>query len=305
MERGEFEIVLPPAHLRPFVRRYLYANRRLQSGVVFHAKPTGYAYLTNFFGQIAGNYGWINRRRFDATSRWFLLGQISGHELRFHHEQSLELIVCELTATGHQRLFGISGRRVLGLAAPLPEVAPNYIPLARECFILGNDAGRDDHLMEANTFFSRAAENADPADPIVEQAVDLLEATHGTIRVARICEQLDVRRRDLHRRFTRVVGLSPKYFGQIMQMKRMVDLLYANDNAGLAQLAQEAGFYDQAHFNRAMQRFFREGPRSFLRSDHPAYRSFIAQSRRLDHSSPQGRQSAEGLVRDGRKPRDR
>jgi AraC-like DNA-binding protein len=305
MERGEFEIALPPAHLRPFVRRYLYANRRLQSGVVFHAKPTGYTYLTNFFGQIAGNYGWINRRRFDATSRWFFLGQIAGHELHFHHEQSLELIVCELTATGHQRLFGIPGRRVVGLVAPLTEVAPNHIPLARKCFILGKDAGRNDHVMEGNAFFSLLAEYACPADPIVEQAVNLLEGSHGTARVAEICEQLDVGRRELHRRFTRVVGLNPKFFGQIMQMKRMVDLLYDNGNGGLAQLAQEAGFYDQAHFNRAMQRFFREAPRSFLRARHPAYRSFIAQLRHTDLSPSDRGQSGKDLVRDGRKTCDR
>jgi uncharacterized membrane protein YhhN len=51
------------------------------------------------------------------------------------------------------------------------------------------------------------------------------------------------------------------------------------------QIAQDAGFYDQAHFNRAMQRFFREGPREFLQSDHPAFRSFLAASRRFGPSS--------------------
>jgi AraC-like DNA-binding protein len=64
----------------------------------------------------------------------------------------------------------------------------------------------------------------------------------------------------------------------------VIGLLYANGQ-GLAQIAQEAGFYDQAHLNRAMRRFFREGPRAFLRSDHPAYRSFLAASRRFGPDS--------------------
>ena len=80
--------------------------------------------------------------------------------------------------------------------------------------------------------------------------------------------------------------MNPKLFAQIMQINWVVGLLYSDDKAGLAQLALDAGFYDQAHFNRAMQRFFREGPREFLQSEHPAFRSFLAGSRRFGPTSP-------------------
>jgi AraC-like DNA-binding protein len=80
--------------------------------------------------------------------------------------------------------------------------------------------------------------------------------------------------------------MSPKRFAQIMQINWVVSLLYANDKAKLAQIAQDAGFYDQAHFNRAMQRFFRQGPRRFLESDHPGYRAFLAASRRFGPAPP-------------------
>jgi AraC-like DNA-binding protein len=285
MERGDFEIIPPPEHLRPFVRRYLYANRLLQSGATFHAKPTGYAYVSNFFGRYGGDRGTIDGRAFQRRSRFFVFGQITDHEVCFHHAQSLQLIVCEMTATAHHRLLGISGERALGLAAALEEAAPGLAPIARECFVLGAEAARDDHVGEANVFVSRLAERALPADPVVERAVAISEASNGAVRIAQVCEELGVSPRELNRRFTRVVGVSPKFFGQIMQINWVVGLLYANDRAGLAQIAQAAGFYDQAHFNRAMQRFFREGPREFLRSDHPAFRSFLAASRRFGPSS--------------------
>jgi AraC-like DNA-binding protein len=285
MERGDFEIVAPPEHLRPFVRRYLYANRRLQAGVTFHAKPTGYAYLSNFFGQSAGDHHVMNGKRFDRALRWFFFGQITDHEVIFHHAQSLELIVCELTATGHHRLFGISGQRVLGLAAPFEEAAPEQVSLAKECFILGPEAPRDDHVAEANGFIGRLAAHARAPDPTVEQAVAMLEGSNGAARIADVCERLGVGRRKLDRRFSDIVGVSPKLFAQVMQINWVVSLLYSDDKAGLAQLALEAGFYDQAHFNHAMQRFFREGPREFLHSEHPAFRSFLAGSRRFGPTS--------------------
>jgi AraC-like DNA-binding protein len=286
MERGDFEIVPVPQRLRPFVRRYLYANRVLESGVTFHAKPTGYAYVSSFFGRYGGDHGIIDGRRFERTSRFFFFGQITDHAVAFHHAQSLQLIAGELTATGHHRLFGLSGPRVLGLAAALEEAAPGVAPLARACFALGAGAARDDHVAEANAFFSRLAEHAAPADTAVEEAVSIFETHNGAVRIGDVCRRIGIAPRDLNRRFTRIVGMTPKFFSRVMQINWVVGLLYANDTAKLAEIAQDAGFYDQAHFNRAMQRFFREGPRAFLRSEHPALRSFLAGSR---HFGPRSR----------------
>lgn len=286
MERGDFEILLPPEPLRPFVRRYLYANRLLQSGMTINAKPTGYTYLCNFFAPHGGDRWTIHGRSYERTSRWFFFGKITDHDVIFYHRQSLQLIVCELSATGHHRLFGISGQRVLGLADSLEDAAPDQASLARECFVLDEEASRDDHVAEANTFFSRLAEQALPADAVVERAVSAFEDCNGAMRIAEICEELGVGPRELNRRFTSIVGVSPKFFGQTMQINWVLHLLYTNDTGKLAQIAQEAGFYDQAHFNHAMQRFFREGPREFLRSGHPALESFLAGSRRFGPTSP-------------------
>ncbi len=288
MEPRNFEPVSASEELRPWVRRYLYANRMLRSDLTIHAKPTGYSYFSNFFGVNGGDGGVINGRAFDRVSRWFLYGQTSDHDVYFHHRRALQLIVTELSATAHHRLFGIPGHRILGLAAEFEDVAPDQALIAREFFTLGPEAARDDHVREADGFFLRLAENALPADPVIEEAVRLFEMENGAVRIADLCGQLGVASRELNRRFRDVVGVSPKFFGQVMQINWVIGLLYSDDRAKLAQIALDAGFYDQAHFNRAMQRFFQEGPREFLRSDHPAFRSFLAASRRFGPASPAG-----------------
>ena len=50
MDPSEVEIVVPPEALRPFVRRYLYANRLLAEPLTVRPKPTGYHYFLNNFG---------------------------------------------------------------------------------------------------------------------------------------------------------------------------------------------------------------------------------------------------------------
>jgi len=281
MERGNFEIIVPPAEIRPFVRRYLYANRALQDGLTIHAKPTGYSYLSSFFGRHSPDYGIIDGRRFERKTRWFLFGRMVDHQVTFHHAESLELLVCELTATAHQRLFGISGERIVGMASAFDEAAPHRLELARACFKLDANASRDDHVAEGNSFFSRLSESALPGDPAVERAVALIEAADGAIRISDICREIGIGERQLNRKFKSIVGLSPKYFARILQINWVVGLLYAEDKSTLTEIAHEAGFYDQAHFNRSVQHFLREGPRDFLRSDHPALRSFLAGSRRF------------------------
>ena len=103
---------------------------------------------------------------------------------------------------------------------------------------------------------------------MVEQAVDLFEAANGAVRVADVCKQLGADPRHLHRRFTHIVGLSPKFFGQALQINWVVGLLYFKDTATSTDIAHTAGFHDLSHFHRTMRRFFNEGPREFLQSDH-------------------------------------
>ncbi len=279
---------MPPAELRPFVRRYLYVNRTLETGVTFQARPVGYSYFSNFFQMPKGGYGIVDGRKVERKTQWFLLGQILYQDVYFHHAHRLGYLAGELTPTAPYRLFGIPGKKIFGLACSFEDAAPHLVPLARECFVFDAAVSRDDHVREGNAFFSRLAEQASPEDAIVERAVSLIEDADGAVRIADVSREVGVELRQLHRRFNRIVGLSPKHFARILQINRVVGLLYAKDMTTLTEIAQEAGFYDQAHFNHAIQQFFREGPREFLQSDHPGFRSFLARSRRFGPAAPAG-----------------
>lgn len=285
----DFEVITPPEIIRPFVRRYLYANRRLSVPMIVRAKPTGYSYLSNFFGESSGDYCEIDGSRDTRYERWYLYGQNHDHDVIFRHTESLEILVCELTPTAHYRLLGIPGAQIVGLAGPLSKLAPQQESIARGCFKLGAKAHRSDHLDEASTFISRLAEQAAPEDPVVEAAVSMFEAVNGAVRIAELSRQIGITPRELNRRFIRIVGLPPKYFGQTLQINWVVGLLYSNDTITLTQLAHEAGYYDQAHFNHAVQRFLKQGPKEFLLSDHAALKSFLVEARQHRQSSFTGR----------------
>ena len=285
MDPDGIEIVPAPEELRPVVRRYMYLNQRLEEPMVVRPKPTGYTYFANFFGDPPGYYVVIDGQIYPQSSRWHLPGQIVDHDIAVHHPNNHQALYCELSATGLHRLFGVPGEQTTGKAPPLFEIAPDFEALARQHFIRGPESTRDEHIAEANAFFLALAKRAGSGDPLVEDAVALLEAKNGAVRVAEICERLGVDPRQLNRRFNHIVGVNPKFFGQVLQINWVVGLLYFNDAAKLSEIAQDAGFHDQSHFHRAMKRFFSEGPREFLASDHVLFKTFLGASRRFGPTS--------------------
>jgi AraC-like DNA-binding protein len=300
MDEAGFEIVTVPEAARAYVRRCMYANRRLAESLTLRPKPTGYMYFTRWFGDSRKD-GWtVNGVWYPRRSRFYLAGQIVEDEISVRVDENLQIVFCELTATACHRLFGVPGKVLAGKAPPLGDVDDKLELLARGHFVAGAGATREQHMEEIAGFFAALAKNALPADDVVEAAVDLFEAHNGAIRVADVCGQVGIGPRQLNRRFTQIVGLTPKLFGQILQINWVVGMLYFNDSEKLTEIAQGAGFYDQAHFNHAMQRFFQEGPRAFLRSDHVAFKTFLGASRRFGpSSSPSPSTSAEGRRRAG------
>lgn len=285
MDPSEIEIVPAPSRLQPFIRRYMYANRQLATPLTVRPKPTGYSYFANCFGSSSFDFIGVDGEQTPRRTRFHLPGQIVDHDIVIHHRDRHEVLYCELSATGLYRLFGVPGDRTTGKAPPLVEIGNDFEAMACEHFRRGPEGTRDEHIDEANGFFDALAERALPGNPLVEAAVASFERAHGAVRVADVCKQLSVEPRRLNRLFTHIIGVSPKFFGQILQINWVVGLLYSNDTATLTEIAHEAGFYDQSHFHRAMQRFFQEGPSDFLRSDHILFKEFLGKSRRFGPTS--------------------
>lgn len=69
-----------------------------------------------------------------------------------------------------------------------------------------------------------------------------------------ICEQFAMNRRKLERKFYQEVGLSPGLIKQFVRIKLARKLINDHPDLSLVDVAQCAGFYDQAHFIRQFQK---------------------------------------------------
>ena len=88
--------------------------------------------------------------------------------------------------------------------------------------------------------------DAPPADPLVRAAARSL-AVPGA-RVRSVADRLGVSERHLRRRFESAVGYGPKVLARVLRLQRFLQL--SEQDSGLARLAADAGYSDQAHLAR-------------------------------------------------------
>lgn len=93
-------------------------------------------------------------------------------------------------------------------------------------------------------------------------AVALILEKHGMVTVSEMCEVADVGERQLQNLFKKYVGLSPKYFAQIIRFSYIFELVQQN-NQSWSDLAYQAAYYDQSHFIRNFKNFTGENPSTY------------------------------------------
>lgn len=97
-----------------------------------------------------------------------------------------------------------------------------------------------------------------------------LRAAHrlrGRIDLRTLCQDLEMSERQLRRRVRAAVGVGPKELQRMLRYQRFVALAHADARpaTGLARLAADAGYADQAHLTREAVRLGGRTPSAMLR----------------------------------------
>ena len=101
-------------------------------------------------------------------------------------------------------------------------------------------------------------------DPLIDRAIALLGQDADYARISGVARTLALSERQLERRFLKRVGITPKRFARLSRFERAVAL--ARKTSSLAAAALDAGYYDQAHFNRDFRDFAGGAPSDVLRT---------------------------------------
>lgn len=87
-------------------------------------------------------------------------------------------------------------------------------------------------------------------DETVISCVNAIFRTAGNCTVETLAGEHAIGKRVLERRFSSVVGLTPKLLARIVRFNNALQLIEKQDFSSFTSVAHEGGFYDQAHFIR-------------------------------------------------------
>ena len=157
--------------------------------------------------------------------------------------------------------LGVPAHELLNLGVPLEEL------WGRAARTLEDRMARAETTDDAIAELLRGVAARLPApgdgDPLVRQAA--LALVRGGASMHEVADLVALGERQLRRRFERAVGYGPATLVRIQRFQRFLALAERDANAGLARLAFDAGYADQAHLTRECQRLAGRSPATLLR----------------------------------------
>lgn len=158
---------------------------------------------------------------------------------------------------------------------PIKEMENTAVPLERLFGKNGQEIGQ--MILNANstserinlieTFLLNRLTDTQTIDHIVKSTVETILTANGQISVDELSKQANTDRRQLVRKFSSAIGLSPKQLSKTIRIQATLKILLTKKVTSLTNLAYENEYYDQAHFIKDFKEFTGLTPKEFY-DDH-------------------------------------
>ncbi len=236
-----YQLLKPSAHLAPYIRMYWSMESSLKPGEkhVQRIVPNGFSEIIFYEKDVpesTSQQGYLQSRT-----------QVSGQKNNYS----------DLIVSGHTRLFSVVFEPY-GISQffniPVSELMNQTIPLR---FLLGPKLDEPENkIFEANSvhekiaiiekfFLQLLSENHHL--PRISRSVRELNSSSGNVQVPDLASNAYLSRKQFERKFTDMVGISPKQFMRVVRFQRALFIRQNNPLISLTQLAYDAGYYDQPH----------------------------------------------------------
>ncbi len=117
----------------------------------------------------------------------------------------------------------------------------------------------------SDLIIDRINDNKMYIDPLIAEAILMIEERQGRIMIKEIYEGLAVSKSTLEQKFLRELTITPKEYCKIEKMKGfMMNYNQHHHDYNLTQLTFQSGYYDQSHFIKDFRYFMDMSPRTFF-----------------------------------------
>ena len=126
-----------------------------------------------------------------------------------------------------------------------------------------NASSTSERIHHIETFLVNRLTKAEAVDYIVTSTVETILTANGQLSVHELSRQHKINRRQLVRKFSSAIGLSPKQLSKTIRLQAALKTLLTKNSTSLTDLAYENDYFDQAHFIKDFKEFTGITPKEF------------------------------------------
>ena len=120
-----------------------------------------------------------------------------------------------------------------------------------------------DRIKLIETFLLNRPTDIETVDYIVKSTLETILTANGQLSVDELSKLTNVNRRQLERKFSSTIGLSPKQLSKTIRLQATLKMLLNKKFTSLTALAYESEYYDQAHFIKDFKELTGFTPKEF------------------------------------------
>ncbi|WP_308379193.1 helix-turn-helix transcriptional regulator [Parapedobacter tibetensis] len=234
-----------------------------QAGGEEHAQrqtivPDGCMEMIFHYGDLYKQY--LGKENSIVQPRCFVIGQLTQpleiepmgetgiFSVRFHPDgfipfATISIKEMENSAVALEKLFGKGGQ----------EIAQNVL----------NAKTASERINLTEAFLIGRLADSKTIDRIIKSTVDMILTANGQLSINELSKRIVINRRQLERKFSSTIGLSPKQLSKTIRLQATLKLLVNKQFTSFTALAYEGEYYDQAHFIKDFKEFTGFTPKEF------------------------------------------
>ena len=203
---------------------------------------------------------------FPSKSKLQITGPKTTDDIFALHNGKLNQVLIEFAPSAFYYIFHYSPSKLVNITVSMSDIFPGQkvTELLKKLISNNNYRSRVRILQE---FIISIRDKILTPVAYIEEALLIIDKSHGNISVHNICRKINISERQCSRKFIEIVGISPIQYIKIRQLHYIINWIQMNHYKSIKELAYDTGFYDPAHFNNSFKKLTGMSPGAFIKSD--------------------------------------
>ena len=256
--------ISPDPKLKRFINRISIFKSKNIIEYKHKLTPSAFTYLSYNHADIPTSI--FGNNKILPDRRLQIAGPKINEDIWVHYSGRLAQVLIEFRASGFYYLFHKSPAGLKNNLTGLNNLIPSliYDKLHSE---LVKQTDMNSTIEFLNAFLIELSYKSLPKVNYIERGISIIEDTRGNVSITKLADKIGISKRQFDRKFQEVVGVSAKFFGRIMQLNHVLNIICSKNYSSIQDLAFQGEFYDLPHFLRTFKKLTGLTPSEFIKSD--------------------------------------